>query len=411
MIPVLQPVQCHRLFTVTQGDLLDERENLVLDLPISAPDVPGFLMDGSNDLIEIPTQTRYKSHPFTFFMYFSLEKLFSAHLANPYLVSHMNDNGTQYSWTIYGLKSSNILRFLTIDNAAGSKYVYSNYALEANTPYRLIVRVNDSLLMNMFMEGEKAPSDNTMAATLNQNDHTVLRIGGWTSGSYLSNFRFYGMGFWNRALTDQEAITITSGGNIITDGLTDFWRPNLQDAANLYNLKDTNHGSVSGATLVNDTTVIDQSGRGKHGTVYFCKRGGGFGNIPSLAFQGGQFYVDCGNINANSRTVFICCKVNSANEPLIDFDGVNTISVVSGQLTSDMTSPTYYVDKVETTDLTVGKWHMLVVTSATSIDSQAFKIGENLDGEIALVRVYDRQFTAKEVERVTNYLFKNIGTL
>lgn len=90
-----------------------------------------------------------------------------------------------------------------------------------------------------------------------------------------------------------------------------------------------------------------------------------FGNF--LNFDGSLDYLEQSSIPALKSIVFWMTPLSDTGNILVIGGGAESIEVTSGTLTATgFVTPKIYVDADESTSITVGKRHMIVVTSDTS---------------------------------------------
>jgi uncharacterized protein (TIGR02145 family) len=150
---------------------------------------------------------------------------------------------------------------------------------------------------------------------------------------------------------------------------------NQQDAANVWDedyvgvwhLPDDETASGTDSTLYNNDGDV-KNGASTTATAQID---------GAMQFDGSDDYVDVGDVYNGVRTVSFWIKAASTTEKIIDLDGgTHTILLDSGTAsTTGFTSPTIYVDGVESSTVDTN-WRFVVITTNTGIDASAVDIGK-----------------------------------
>jgi len=151
----------------------------------------------------------------------------------------------------------------------------------------------------------------------------------------------------------------------------------------------------------------DVSGQGNNGTLTSMsttttpvagKIGQGF------LFNGSNSYITGPTYNG-VKTVSFWIKPNSTTQEIASLDtNLASTSISNGTvLANNFTSPTIYVDGVNTTTIGTG-WHFVTITTATAINASAIQIGKTGTGYYAGVlddvRIYNRALSASDVAQL-----------
>lgn len=154
------------------------------------------------------------------------------------------------------------------------------------------------------------------------------------------------------------------------------------------------------------TTANDTSGNGYNGTITGATyQSGKFGK--ALNFNGSTDAVGSISSISGIQTVSFWVNPSSTTANLIDVQtspGTINISASSGTISATgFTSPTYYVNGVQTTSptLTANTWQYITVTSATAVTGSALRFGRisitSLTGKLDEIKVYNYARTAKQI--------------
>jgi len=128
----------------------------------------------------------------------------------------------------------------------------------------------------------------------------------------------------------------------------------------------------------------------------------------ALLFDGTNDYVELSHNVANIQTVSIWVNLTSNTEPIISFDGgTHDISVAGGVISATgFSSPTIYVNGIETASITTGEWANITVTTDTAFNGTNVKIGnvgtDYLQGSIDQLAIYGAVLSMDEIRQVYN---------
>jgi hypothetical protein len=154
------------------------------------------------------------------------------------------------------------------------------------------------------------------------------------------------------------------------------WLLNEKTGASAYDTSDNNYtGTVTNA-------IWQHSGN--------CKVG------PCLWFDGAGDYVDIGSGPTNVNSIEMWVYPETTTEYLLNLTSTTDYLWINGSTVTatNFTSPTIYVDGVETTYITADEWHHVAVTTGTTESASNFDIGRTADtnyieGWIDNVVLYD----------------------
>lgn len=149
------------------------------------------------------------------------------------------------------------------------------------------------------------------------------------------------------------------------------------------------------------TDFLDLSGNGNNGTSAnspsFVDDQNGIAN-GAVNLNGTSDKVTCGNIG-NIKTITAWIYPQTDSRSIFDLDGGTTsVELISGTITSTgWTSPTYYVNGVESQTITLNAWNYIGITSSTAESASAFVIGDEaswFDGYVDGVGTYSDEKSA-----------------
>jgi len=155
------------------------------------------------------------------------------------------------------------------------------------------------------------------------------------------------------------------------------------EVTRLYNLTKPKVLSASDNGLVGywsfdegmGTKAGDMSGNGKNGTITGStwttgKRG------QALSLNGSSDYVDAGNVYNGVKTISFWLKADTTTSRVINFNSTAKVELSGGTIiTSDITSPTIYVDGVENSTVDTN-WHLVTIKTDSGINASAAKLGQ-----------------------------------
>ena len=123
----------------------------------------------------------------------------------------------------------------------------------------------------------------------------------------------------------------------------------------------------------------------------------------SLNFDGGDDYVNVGDIGTTVNSISFWIKPSSLTQSILDLNGgTSTIEISSGTITLlGFDNPTVYVDGNRSTSVTDTNWHMITVTTQTPITASNISIGKVgtsfYQGQIDGVRLYSYALTPTQI--------------
>lgn len=187
--------------------------------------------------------------------------------------------------------------------------------------------------------------------------------------------------------TDNSAVVVANGDWNAADGSSRTWLSNL--------------GSLTESTYDRQSCCYTNYG-GYHANAGTA----GTANV-GLSAPSSQRYVTMGvevtgSQTAPVNTISFWAKPASTTESIINLNGSQSISISSGTVTATgLTSPTIYVDGVESTTFPDTDWHHISVSSSTVFYPSSFNIGvissTYYDGALDEIRMYDYVRTADQV--------------
>ncbi|MBL6962298.1 MAG: T9SS type A sorting domain-containing protein [Bacteroidetes bacterium] len=137
----------------------------------------------------------------------------------------------------------------------------------------------------------------------------------------------------------------------------------------------------------------------------------------ALSFNGSTNYVDIGIGPTSVKTIEAWVNMATNTEYIIDLNGSSYIYASSGTVTtSGITSPTIYVNGVQTSSIASGTYQHIAVTTSTAVNASNFdvgRVGSNYySGKIDEVRLWDDVRSQSEInEYLYNELLGNESNL
>jgi len=153
---------------------------------------------------------------------------------------------------------------------------------------------------------------------------------------------------------------------------------------NLDSVIDSSKAALAIGNKKNATDELyDLSLNGHHGKIYGAMPEMGY--FPYRKFD--SDYIDVGDIG-NIKSVELLINPATTTEYLTDLNATATIDALSGTIrANNFTSPTIYVDGVESSTIVANKWQHVIITTGTNIAASAVFIGKiasnYLEGVIA----------------------------
>lgn len=128
----------------------------------------------------------------------------------------------------------------------------------------------------------------------------------------------------------------------------------------------------------------------------------------ALSFNGTNSSVTVGASYNSVKTVSFWTKPSSTTQSIIDLNGTQTVDIFAGTVRgNNFTTPTVYVDGVQTTTFPDTGWHHVVVTTDTGINASSLVLGKisstYYSGVLDEVRLYSRALGASEIASLYNF--------
>lgn len=182
-----------------------------------------------------------------------------------------------------------------------------------------------------------------------------------------------------------------SFGNIVTRDSGGTFRAYLSSA---YRNDDS-----GGTKDVTASWTHSQSGNtGETATILAFSYGAG-------AASSSGAYIDAGSVGT-IHSVSFWLKTASSTQSIMELNGSASVALSGGSVsTTGFTSPTVYVNGVQTDSVELNTWQYVTVTTATGINASAVKIGrvgtnEYFDGALDDMRFYGRVLSADEIKQL-----------
>ncbi|MDC0449171.1 LamG domain-containing protein [bacterium] len=123
-----------------------------------------------------------------------------------------------------------------------------------------------------------------------------------------------------------------------------------------------------------------------------------------LYFEGTEDYVDVGTGPTSIKSVAFWTRPTTTTEYFIDLNGSAYISSSSGTVSATgFTSPTIYVDGMDSSTITADEWHYITVTTGTALSATDLDIGRIegtgfMQGFLDEVKIYPYARSAAQVK-------------
>ncbi len=138
----------------------------------------------------------------------------------------------------------------------------------------------------------------------------------------------------------------------------------------------------------------------------------------SLDFDGTNDVVSAGDTGQTVKAIsFWISPVDITSRDIVDLDGTSSIGISAGSdiVASNFTGETIFVNGAEASAIaTQDVWYHVVVTTATGVSASDFKIGKAssfFQGEIDDVRIFSRELSAGDVDRLYRTRVTTAATL
>ncbi|MCD4790280.1 MAG: LamG domain-containing protein, partial [Bacteroidales bacterium] len=289
---------------------------------------------------------------------------------------------------------THILQLVLHDNGGSAHYCEGTTNIDDNNWHHL-AGTWDGTVMHVYVDGildDAYPS--SFSGTLKTNT-TNVNIGKQSGGSdaYLDG-TLDEVRIWNDART-------------VTEIRANMYREltNPTGEANLIAYYKFNETTGTTADNAEGTAAYDGTLTGTD--FNFANSGGQSGAFTRpmncLSFDGVNEYIDIGTGPTTVQSVEFWVYPTTTTEYFIDLNGSAYISSGSGTISATgFTSPTIYVDGIESSTIVSGKWQHIAVTTGTNISASDLDIGrlegqEEFDGKIDEVRLWSDVRIATEI--------------
>lgn len=285
--------------------------------------------------------------------------------------------------------------------------------LAASTWYHVVGVLNTTLgQVNLYVNGVQVKQNTSSIPTTLQNPTTVLDIGAENAGSNLFKGTIDEPKVYNYALTSDEVKTEYNRGQSMVLGAAgnnSSYQPQAENQEYCIPGDASTCSAPVGRWDFEEgtgTTSYDTSGNGYNGTITGATyKSGKYGK--ALNFNGGTDAVGSISSIAGIKTVSFWVYPSSTTANLIDLQTTPStinVSASSGTISATgFTSPTYYINGVQTTSptLTVNTWNHIEITTGTAITGSAVRFGRisttSLIGKLDAIRFYNYARSAAQV--------------
>lgn len=169
------------------------------------------------------------------------------------------------------------------------------------------------------------------------------------------------------------------------------WRMDEDVSGDAQTLNDSS-GNAKNATTVD----------GANNTGMDCTVDGKFSKACQL--DGVDDYISVGDTGFNTHSLSFWAKQDYTDNYFLDLDGgTHTVTLSGGTVTATgFSSPTIYIDGINTTTLPDNAWHHITITTATAIDTSNLNIGKvginYYQGSIDNLKLFSYPLTASQVK-------------
>jgi hypothetical protein len=324
----------------------------------------------------------------------------------------------------------------TFVNGSGS-FATGPFNISTNTWYHIALVYNGSS-GNLYINGIPGPTftgsgtwqDRTNTTTIGYSAYNTAGAAGYFSGSIdevtISNRAYSAeeiklaasrrpystftsdvidltnVSAWNSLSWTGAGITTGNGETLAsTTGLVAQW--NFNETVGTSAVSGGSCGTSCNGTLTNFANLGAQDTIPASGWTTANRRWG----TGALTFDGVNDYVNIGTTISNIQSIEFWIKPTTANNGFIQFQsGIGITSNTTGLITAvGFTSPTIYVNGIISSNLTVGVWNFITVTTNIGFTGNAIKIGNfstaYTNGIFDSTRIYSRALTAAEI--LSNY--------
>ncbi|QQG47496.1 MAG: DUF2341 domain-containing protein [Candidatus Woesebacteria bacterium] len=184
-----------------------------------------------------------------------------------------------------------------------------------------------------------------------------------------------------------SAVLGTQDTSFLNNGLIGYWKMDETSG----NASDSSGNAV---TLTNNGSTAFSAGK--------------FGNAPT--FNGSSKYFNSGSTISGVQTISFWVNPGSTTDNFINLAAGIYINATTGTVAATgFTSPTIYVNGVQSSTIVASSWQLITVVDTTGTSASAFEIGRANssyaanNSQIDEIRLYNRALSAAEVQQLYSF--------
>lgn len=220
-----------------------------------------------------------------------------------------------------------------------------------------------------------------------QIDNTA-RSSDWVKAQYLSESNnFINVKFTQYGAIANTLANFTNNSSALKNDLVGYYKFDEGNGSTTYN---------SGSTQSSNNAIITGATWSLNGKYDKC-----------LSFSGGTNVVTVQNAHNSIKSISFWINPNSITESILELNGSSYVTINSGTITTTgITSPTIYVNKIQSSQLLAGIWQHVIIASNTAINGSSILFGRangtSLNGLLDDIKIYSDVLSVTEVTQDFN---------